>query len=123
MTPILYDISLDFLPDNEGVIDHQHSPELHESDATPWLLISRSAGNMNQLKLCKQPSIRHLSLASSALRSIEQVVGVHDNLAPYHAFPTLYFCCQCGDGPKSWDNQPRCAICNHNICGYCMPAK
>ncbi|KAI2997661.1 hypothetical protein CBS147346_8620 [Aspergillus niger] len=104
MTPILYDISLDLLADNEGVIDQQHSPEQHESDATPWILITRSG-------------------ASSALRSIEQVVGVHDNLAPYHAFPTLYFCCQCGDGPKSWDNQPRCAICNHNICGYCMPAK
>ncbi|OJI79348.1 hypothetical protein ASPTUDRAFT_47947 [Aspergillus tubingensis CBS 134.48] len=122
MASVHYDIPLDFLPDNDGVIDH-HSPlEQLEPDATLCHPIVRSVGDMIPFVHYTRPSIRHLSWASSALRSTEQVVGVHDHLLPYLTLPTLYFCCQCGDGPKLWDRQPRCVICSHSICGYCMPA-
>ncbi|OJJ32246.1 hypothetical protein ASPWEDRAFT_44334 [Aspergillus wentii DTO 134E9] len=30
---------------------------------------------------------------------------------------SLYVCCQCNDGPKLWDSQPRCVVCGHNACG------
>ncbi|GLI75398.1 hypothetical protein PoHVEF18_003652 [Penicillium ochrochloron] len=32
----------------------------------------------------------------------------------------LYICCQCGDGPKSVNIQPRCIVCNHEACGHCQ---
>jgi hypothetical protein len=32
----------------------------------------------------------------------------------------LYICCQCGDGPKSVNIQPRCIGCNHEACGDCQ---
>lgn len=33
-----------------------------------------------------------------------------------------YFCCQCNDGPKAYNVQPQCVICNHIACAYCKPA-
>ncbi|OJJ48354.1 hypothetical protein ASPZODRAFT_14495 [Penicilliopsis zonata CBS 506.65] len=35
----------------------------------------------------------------------------------------LYFCCECGDGPKVYDHQQRCVICDHVACEYCKPFK
>ncbi|PYI08090.1 hypothetical protein BO78DRAFT_417109 [Aspergillus sclerotiicarbonarius CBS 121057] len=37
--------------------------------------------------------------------------------------PNLYFCCQCGDGPKLYQNQPQCRVCHHIACSSCKPAK
>lgn len=92
MASVHYDIPLDFLPDNDGVIDH-HSPlEQLEPDATLCHPIVRSVGDIIPFVHCTRPSIRHLSSASSALRLTEQVVGVHDRLLPYLTLPTLYFC-------------------------------
>ncbi|PYI02442.1 hypothetical protein BO78DRAFT_223425 [Aspergillus sclerotiicarbonarius CBS 121057] len=34
----------------------------------------------------------------------------------------LYFCCQCGDGPKLIQNQPQCVVCRHIACSSCKPA-
>ncbi|KAL2843939.1 hypothetical protein BJY01DRAFT_215324 [Aspergillus pseudoustus] len=28
----------------------------------------------------------------------------------------MYICCQCGDGPKVWANQPTCVVCQHQAC-------
>ncbi|RAL06067.1 uncharacterized protein BO80DRAFT_420377 [Aspergillus ibericus CBS 121593] len=36
--------------------------------------------------------------------------------------PYLYYCCQCGDGPKLWENQPWCILCRHRACSGCKPA-
>ncbi|RWQ98046.1 hypothetical protein C8Q69DRAFT_158078 [Paecilomyces variotii] len=33
--------------------------------------------------------------------------------------PYLYTCCQCEDGPKAYDSQPRCIVCNHSVCSQC----
>lgn len=35
----------------------------------------------------------------------------------------MYVCCQCGDGPKVYDHQPRCIICQHEACGDCQHVK
>jgi hypothetical protein len=31
----------------------------------------------------------------------------------------IYFCCNCGNGPKNWENQPQCVDCNHTPCSSC----
>lgn len=33
-----------------------------------------------------------------------------------------YYCCQCNDGPKMYENQPMCVSCCHTICHDCRPA-
>ena len=35
----------------------------------------------------------------------------------------LYYCCKCNDGPKLFNNQPQCVMCEHRVCPSCLPAK
>lgn len=39
--------------------------------------------------------------------------------AKQHGATSMYFCCQCNDGPKTYDLQPQCIICNHHACPDC----
>ncbi|PLB45884.1 hypothetical protein P170DRAFT_254420 [Aspergillus steynii IBT 23096] len=59
---------------------------------------------------------------------------IHDrptsNLASYstegarmHGSTFLYICCNCQDGPKTYNMQPRCVICNHVVCSNCQHVK
>lgn len=43
--------------------------------------------------------------------------------AKVYSHGSLYVCCQCQDGPKLWDNQPQCVICNHTACSACTYVK
>jgi hypothetical protein len=36
--------------------------------------------------------------------------------------PVKYYCCNCGDGPKLYANQPVCVSCHHHVCSYCETA-
>lgn len=41
-----------------------------------------------------------------------------------HGPPThMYICCKCGDGPKIFENQPRCIMCEHTACPNCEQVK
>ncbi|EAW12753.1 uncharacterized protein ACLA_011800 [Aspergillus clavatus NRRL 1] len=35
----------------------------------------------------------------------------------------MYICCQCGDGPKVYNVQPQCIICQHIACSSCREVK
>lgn len=35
----------------------------------------------------------------------------------------LYICCNCQDGPKTYNMQPQCVICNHKVCADCQHVK
>lgn len=59
---------------------------------------------------------------------------VHDrptsNLASYgvpgvrtYGQTHLYICCQCNDGPKTYNMQPKCVICQHAACSNCHHVK
>lgn len=37
-------------------------------------------------------------------------------------FAYVYFCCQCMDGPKVYNVQPQCLLCNHISCANCKTA-
>ncbi|KAJ5794927.1 hypothetical protein N7457_001526 [Penicillium paradoxum] len=41
----------------------------------------------------------------------------------YVANTYMYICCSCGDGPKIYDHQPQCVICNHMSCRSCEYVK
>src|SRR5271170_3480435 len=36
---------------------------------------------------------------------------------------TSYTCCQCKDGPKLWELQPKCIKCDHVACKNCVKVK
>ncbi|KAL2220095.1 hypothetical protein M432DRAFT_298693 [Thermoascus aurantiacus ATCC 26904] len=35
----------------------------------------------------------------------------------------MYICCVCGDGPKVFNVQPKCVMCNHTACSNCEQVK
>lgn len=35
----------------------------------------------------------------------------------------MYICCQCNDGPKVYNVQPRCVTCQHDPCSDCVNIK
>ncbi|KAL2013694.1 hypothetical protein VTN00DRAFT_1219 [Thermoascus crustaceus] len=40
-----------------------------------------------------------------------------------HGPTYMYICCNCGDGPKVYKNQPRCIMCEHTACENCEQVK
>ncbi|KAJ5619352.1 hypothetical protein N7510_003336 [Penicillium lagena] len=35
----------------------------------------------------------------------------------------MYICCQCDDGPKVYNHQPQCVVCDHDACSLCYYVK
>ena len=59
-----------------------------------------------------------------------QTIGLSKNQAtglpigpPFSNFTgpaeVLYWCCQCGHGPWSWNRIPHCQLCSHRQCSRC----
>ncbi|KAF7167458.1 hypothetical protein CNMCM6106_003018 [Aspergillus hiratsukae] len=49
--------------------------------------------------------------------------GRETNMGKVYSQTYMYICCQCGDGPKVYNVQPRCIECQHIVCSGCKPVK
>ncbi|KAF4214391.1 hypothetical protein CNMCM8980_009210 [Aspergillus fumigatiaffinis] len=49
--------------------------------------------------------------------------GRATNMNKVYSQTYMYICCNCGDGPKVYNVQPRCTECNHIVCSSCKPVK
>lgn len=111
--------------DTQDTVSH-HCHELSPYAHAPAPQHSQVSGNpvakMPTFLGCNQPILRGSLHHSHTLQHGMPGINNQDSRGTV-SHGSLYFCCQCGDGPKLWDNQPRCVICDHNICGYCKPAK
>ncbi|PYH48943.1 uncharacterized protein BP01DRAFT_116753 [Aspergillus saccharolyticus JOP 1030-1] len=82
--------------------------------------------------------VRHMPPITESRSSILQPLPVFDDVRrprlqelaghPLQNFQmqtrgNLYFCCRCGDGPKVYENQPKCINCEHVVCSNCVPVK
>ncbi|KAL3468633.1 hypothetical protein BJX64DRAFT_10908 [Aspergillus heterothallicus] len=47
----------------------------------------------------------------------------HMPIRSHYSDEVMYICCQCGDGPKLFANQPLCCSCNHKPCNICTLVK
>ncbi|RWQ96065.1 hypothetical protein C8Q69DRAFT_230260 [Paecilomyces variotii] len=61
--------------------------------------------------------IQHGSFTRELSTALIGSPGMSRTDAPVDGY--LYICCQCGDGPKVYDVQPRCVTCNHSACSRC----
>ncbi|RAK98836.1 uncharacterized protein BO80DRAFT_146037 [Aspergillus ibericus CBS 121593] len=100
---------------------HETSPYPQAPAPRPSSPSMNLAANMASLRGCntlQRPTLYHADVRQHYMPSVnsQQLQGTvgHSN---------LYFCCQCGDGPKLYQNQPKCVICNHAVCQSCKPAK
>ncbi|KAJ5146100.1 uncharacterized protein N7515_000664 [Penicillium bovifimosum] len=41
----------------------------------------------------------------------------------YNSETYMYICCECNDGPKIYNHQPQCVVCNHMACAGCTYVK
>ncbi|KAF9894579.1 hypothetical protein FE257_006465 [Aspergillus nanangensis] len=97
------------------------------------------------------PSYSHMPATSSYDSSYSSLNSTMDNTSfsqhsatlyaaePGHYYPDLtpqnvrtnkiysqtymYICCVCHDGPKIYNNQPRCVVCSHDACSNCQHVK
>ncbi|KAJ6072316.1 hypothetical protein N7467_010401 [Penicillium canescens] len=64
------------------------------------------------------PRVRTLLSADYTDMSPASLAGVR-----LHGETYMYICCQCNDGPKIYNHQPKCINCNHTACSYCTYVK
>ncbi|RAL08599.1 uncharacterized protein BO97DRAFT_408273 [Aspergillus homomorphus CBS 101889] len=72
---------------------------------------------------CRAPSPQPMSVFSDVRRPLHELAGQALPADRTQTRGNLYFCCQCGDGPKLYQNQPRCVMCQHVACANCTPVK
>ncbi|KAJ5518198.1 hypothetical protein LT330_005900 [Penicillium expansum] len=64
------------------------------------------------------PGLRPLPRADCTGISSASLPGTRQHAPTY-----MYICCECGDGPKVFNVQPKCVVCNHAACGNCEEIK
>ena len=58
-------------------------------------------------------------------QSTSEILAPHEETGcppePHTLGPSevMYYCCNCGDGPLSWERVPACLTCNHRHCAHC----
>lgn len=77
--------------------------------------------SLNQLRT--MPSATGLSTTFSPGLSLSRDAGSPVHGVKVYGATYMYFCCQCGDGPKVYNHQPQCVMCDHVVCSCCKPAK
>lgn len=111
---------------DEKVSDHlnnHHHTHCHETSPYPSVAPTNTA---RTLSLNAMPSI-----------PVPDLSGVRPLYRPSPAVPTaplgapsqhysqtyMYICCNCQDGPKVYNVQPVCVVCDHAACGQCTNVK
>ncbi|KAJ5689507.1 hypothetical protein N7462_003899 [Penicillium macrosclerotiorum] len=63
-------------------------------------------------------SIRNLSRPKQATSA-----SPFNGPVPVYGHTYMYICCRCNDGPKVFEVQPKCIVCDHQACGTCTHIK
>ncbi|KAJ5913343.1 hypothetical protein N7504_002226 [Penicillium tannophilum] len=66
------------------------------------------------------PQIRSLRPGLAAPPTYSALGGMQ---ATTYSQTYMYICCQCKDGPKVYNHQPRCIECQHVACSSCVSVK
>ncbi|KAJ5665501.1 uncharacterized protein N7477_007949 [Penicillium maclennaniae] len=101
---------------------HNHT-HCHETSPYPSVASFRTARTMSlqtvpAIPTPDLPSVRPLHRAAPAMHA--PPVGTTTN---YYTQTYMYICCHCNDGPKVYNVQPVCIVCNHQACGSCINVK
>ncbi|EIT81238.1 hypothetical protein F9C07_11719 [Aspergillus flavus] len=72
------------------------------------------SSTMEDDSLVHRPSMSYVNVPDSSLHGLSGRVRTNGY---------LYICCNCHDGPKLYNNQPRCVMCQHVVCSDCQHVK
>ncbi|KAF7592635.1 hypothetical protein BBP40_012657 [Aspergillus hancockii] len=78
------------------------------------------SSTMEYDSIVQRPSLFYATVPDSSLHGLsnQEASGTHIYGNSY-----LYICCQCNDGPKLYNNQPKCVMCQHTACPNCVHVK
>ncbi|KAJ5240988.1 uncharacterized protein N7469_002579 [Penicillium citrinum] len=109
--------------DSDSLNLHAHSQSHGPSPypATVQLNTARTLSHNTQSMPIALPDLTGIR-PLSRLRPTTQTSSLR---GPAHiqGHTAMYICCKCNDGPKVWDIEPRCVVCNHDACGSCTNVK
>ncbi|KAK6831885.1 hypothetical protein RU639_002752 [Aspergillus parasiticus] len=72
------------------------------------------SSTMEDDSLVHRPSMSYVNVPDSSLHGLSGHVRTNGY---------LYICCNCQDGPKLYNIQPRCVMCQHVVCSDCQHVK
>ncbi|KAJ5134182.1 hypothetical protein N7448_000796 [Penicillium atrosanguineum] len=106
----------------DGLNTHNHA-HCHESSPYPSVasfnpVRPMSHKTMPAIPTPDLPGVRPLYRAAPALLATS--LGATTN---YYTETYMYICCNCNDGPKVFNVQPVCVVCNHVACDSCTNVK
>jgi hypothetical protein len=109
------------ISDNMNVHSHSHSydPTSAYPDAVPMSSprTPTFTSTTTSIVVPELPGVRPLPRADCTYVPPASLAGTKSH-GTY-----MYICCQCNDGPKIYDHQPKCVVCNHTACGNCISVK
>ncbi|KAE8378603.1 hypothetical protein BDV26DRAFT_188705 [Aspergillus bertholletiae] len=76
--------------------------------------VSSLASVSSEDSLVHRPSMSYVNMPDNSLIGFSGHIRTNGN---------LYICCKCSDGPKLYEIQPQCVICNHYVCQDCVHVK
>lgn len=94
----------------------------HELPAYPSVTNSQISHGTPVTQLGAMPPTMSLTTTFNPGLSLFQGSGSTTSGIMTHGATYMYFCCQCNDGPKVYNVQPQCVMCNHIACASCKPA-
>jgi hypothetical protein len=101
---------------------HSHSCDITSPYPAPVSMDSPRTSALDSRAMLPQvpelPGVRPLLRADSTGMSPLSLPGVRSHSDTY-----MYICCQCHDGPKIYNHQPKCISCEHNACSNCTYVK
>ncbi|KAJ5317505.1 hypothetical protein N7508_002013 [Penicillium antarcticum] len=101
---------------------HSHSCDITSPYPAAVHMDSPHTGTINTRAILPQvpelPGVRPLLRAEDRDMSSSSLAGARVHGATY-----MYICCNCGDGPKIYNVQPKCIECDHVACSSCTNVK
>ncbi|KAJ5906882.1 uncharacterized protein N7473_003798 [Penicillium subrubescens] len=111
---------------NSNTHNHNHAAHgCHESSPYPSVVPIDTAHTLSlQTKTMAATGLGDLhSIRSLSRRMPLAMASPFPGAVQFYTQTYMYICCQCGDGPKVYNNQPRCIGCDHEACGSCTQVK
>ncbi|KAJ5461691.1 uncharacterized protein N7458_003243 [Penicillium daleae] len=106
--------------------NHPHSAHgCHESSPYPSVVAFNTAHTVAlDTKTMSATGLGDLHTIRSLSRRMPlNMASPFPGAVNFYSQTYMYICCKCGDGPKVYNNQPRCVSCDHEACSRCEEVK
>ncbi|KAF7718791.1 Uncharacterized protein PECH_005882 [Penicillium ucsense] len=98
------------------------SQEMSAYPCTPVLDAKSQHAVLRQVMAGTGPGELH-SIPSLSRRTPIDPNALFKGVVQCYSQTYMWICCMCGDGPKVYNHQSKCVMCNHEACSSCQNVK